>query len=165
MHVRWTADERPAWLATLEAEERQHLESLRESIGALAKEEKPRPRQINALLVSAIQAQVALMRMSRVFPDRASTRRTDVNRALGHGPTAALARELHRGWKALGVSDPTLEVLLRQVVLTIGDRTRTARANLFVDLVPDLRKGVDPGAHRSLAAEGAGQFLATCLEE
>ena len=158
----WTAEERNLWTATLELEERDRIGSLRASINALEAEEMPAPHQINALLVSALQAQATLMRMSRVFPNPSSSRLNDVTRALGHGPTVALASELGRAWKVLGMSDPALVVLLRQVICTVGEQTRRARAELFVNLIPNMRRGVDPQACTGLAAEGSGQF-SSCL--
>lgn len=153
------------WLATLESEERDRVDSLRASIDAVAAAEMPTPDRVNALLVSALQAEVTLMRMSRVFPDAAATKRTDVAKALGHPPTAALAYELHRAWKALGVSDPTVAVLLRQVMRTVGEQTRSARVKFFVHLLPKLQRGVDPNAHKSFAAEGPGQWFLAYRQE
>ena len=142
------------WTASLEAEERDRLESLRARINEFQTEERPTHRQINALLVSAVQAQITLMRMSRVFPKSSSTKYINLISAKSHGPTAALAFELHRCWKVLGVSEPTLKVLLRQAVTAVGKKTRSARLALFVDLKPGVRHGVDPEACMRFMAEG-----------
>lgn len=155
------AEERGLWTATLEEEEQHRRASLRAGINVLEAEEMPTPSQINALLASALQAQVTLMRMSRVFPSISSSRRTDVTNALGHGPTAALAGDLHRAWNVLGITGPTLIDLLRQVVFTVGTETQSARMDLFAAVIGSMRRGVDPKARASLAAEGSGQTLAT----
>lgn len=146
-------------MATLEAEEHDRLLSLRASMIAFEAEGTPTRPQLNALLVSALQAQVTLMRMSRVFPNLTSSKRTDVTVALSHGPTAALARELHRVWHVFGLTDPTLRDLLRHSVFAVGELTRRSRSKLFPALIPKLRKGVDPNVLPGLAAEGPGQVF------
>lgn len=151
------------WMATLEEEERDRLDSLKASISVFETKKTPEPQQINALLVSALQAQVTLMRMSRVFPNHSLSRSTHVSSALSHEPTAALACELHHCWKTLGVSGPTLEVFLRDAVFAIGEQTRRARGKLFANLLP-RKRGADLKAHTYLAAEGSGQFPAICVE-
>lgn len=153
------AEEKKLWIATLEAEERARLSSLRASTEELKGEEVLLPRQVNALLVAALQAELTLMRMSRVFPSISSSRCTDVSSALGHGPTAVLASRLHHFWRALGVTQPTLKVLLREIALAVGEQTRMARMELFVGTVRNMRRGVDPKARSSLAAEGGGQLF------
>lgn len=150
------ADERNSWTATLEAEEHERLRSLRASMAVF--EAGPLTRfRVNELLVLALQGQVTLLRMSRVFQDRTAAKRIDLCRAVGHGPTLALAGELRRCWKALGVSDTTLKVLLRLAVVTIGTQTRETRVALFLDLRPRVMRGVDAKAGEALAAEGSGQ--------
>lgn len=153
-----TAEEWHTWIETLEAEEHERLESLRARTSALGAEETPAPNHIRALLTSALQAQVTLMRMSRVFPDHSSSKLIDVTSALGHGPTVALACELRRCWAVLGVTGRTLETLLQRVVLAIGRVTHKARLELFTGLIPKMRRGVDFRARTGLAAEGSGQI-------
>lgn len=80
----------------------------------------------------------------------------DPTSALGHAATAGLAHELQRCWKALGLTGCTVEDLLRRALFTAGRKTRRARQALFVGLVPNMRRGVDPKARTSLAAEGSG---------
>lgn len=152
-----TAQEKAAWIESLEAEENARRESVRAAVQAFEARQVPTRREINALLASAFGGQVTLSRASRVFPDRSAGKCSDVARAMAHGPTAALAGWLHHCWRSLGVTYSTLEVLLRQAVFTVGAETRDARRRLFLDLVPKLRRGVDPNAHAAFAAEGAGQ--------
>lgn len=140
----------------LEAEELERLDSLKARISEFGADETRTPSQINALLVAGLQAQITLMRMSRVFPRRASSRTVDVASALAHRPTAGLARELYHCWKALGLTKTTLKDILTQVVSAIGKQTLTARGGLFVDLQPGVWRGVDPKAGMSLMAEGSG---------
>lgn len=154
----WAADERKLWLEVLEAEERERLRSLRANMSALAANEAPTRYHINALLVSALQAQVTLFRMSRVFPDLSFGRRLNRVRALRHEPTVLLAGQLRRCWRELGLTDATLRALLSLAVKAAGTRTASRRELLFSELVPGLRRGVDPNAQRALAAEGAGQW-------
>lgn len=154
--MRWTGEERRLWLATVEAEEQDRLRSLTAGTDALAAEKALVPHRVNALLVSALQAQFTLMKVSRVFPGPMSTKCMDVQKASGHGATASLAHGLHRAWNTLGVAGPTLEALLRRVVLTVSEQTRTARARLFIGVQPSMSRGVDPEARTSLAAEGSG---------
>lgn len=125
----------------------------------LRAEERPRREQINALLVSVLQAQATLLRMSRVFPDLSASRRMSAVAALDHGLTVALARQLHRSWRALGVTVSTQKVILRDALLTVGKQTTTRRKELFLGVQSLVRKGIDPKAHQSLAAEGLGQLL------
>lgn len=151
------AEERNLWTAVLEAEERGRLESLRARMKTLEAKESLTRYQVNALLVSAIQGQVTLLRMSRVFPERAATRLLSLSSAVRHSPTVSLAGQLYRCWRALGVTDPTLEALLRHAVSDAGNRTWKHREDLFSNLTPKLRRGVDPKAHAALEAEGSGQ--------
>ena len=151
------AEEWVAWVASLEAEEQERLESLRASIDAFESEETPTHSHLNAVLVSALQGQATLLRASRVFPERAASKRVDMSRALRHGPTVMLACQLLRCWSVLGVTDSTLKNLLRQVFNAVGARSRIARGELFMDLVPHLRSGIDPKAQAAFAAEGSGQ--------
>lgn len=151
------ADERRLWIRVLEAEERERLESMRASLSAFESQADPTAEHIDALLVAALQGQLTLFRMSRVFPKLGASKCVDVSRALRHGPTAALACQLRRCWGALGVTDATLKSLLREAVTAVGIQTRSARVKSFSVLIPNLQRGVDPNAHEALAAEGAGQ--------
>ncbi|PHJ23959.1 hypothetical protein CSUI_002190 [Cystoisospora suis] len=158
-----TTAEREQWISTLEWEELDRLSSLLSSIHAFAKEERPARRHIEALLVAALQGQSTLMRMSRVFPDASFRRCLSVPAALRHSITLTLAKELRLCWKTLGVEDSTLQRVLEQSLTSIGAWTSRARAELFVNLTPRLRRGVDPKAHAALAAEGA--VMKTAIQE
>lgn len=127
------------------------------SLRQLEGEEAPTPAQINALLVAALQAQITLMRTSRVFPKRYLPKELDVTNALGHGPTAALACELYKSWKALGVTGHTLKSLLLQAVFTVTKLTEKARSKLFEAVLPKVRHGIDPRARESFLEEGRSQ--------
>lgn len=151
------AEEKKLWIASLEEEEKDRLGSLLASMNALEPAENPTPHQVNALLVSAFLGQLTLMRASRVFPDRSSSKRTNVDLALAHAPTAELARRLHHCWKALGVTPTTLRTLLQQAVFTVGTQTRDVRASLCTDLLRHPRRGVDPRAQKVFTAEASGQ--------
>lgn len=155
-----TVEERGSWIATMEAEERDRLDSLRARISEFEAGETTTPHQVNALLISALQAQITLMRMSRVFPDHSFGKLTDVTSALAHSPTAALACELYYCWKVLGVAAATLKSLLFEVLLRLGKQTRKARWKLFVDVKPNFRRGVDAKALISFIEEGSGPYLA-----
>ncbi|PHJ20707.1 hypothetical protein CSUI_005456, partial [Cystoisospora suis] len=148
-----TADETRLWLEVLEAEERKRLESLRVGMSAFDAGVPPTWSQVNALLVSATQGQITLMRMSRVLSDHGVSKRLSLSRVAKHTPTVALARELRRGWGALGLTRPTLQALLRQAVVTVGEQTRASRVKLFWDLMPGGASRIDPKAHKALAAE------------
>ena len=152
-----TAEESKTWVAALEAEENERLESLLASINAFEAEETPTQSRVNALLVSALQGQLTLMRMSRVFPERKATKRLDVSRALRHRLTLELASRLHRCWRSLGLTGSTVKQLLREAFTAVGAQTRTARVKLFSDLIPTQGRGIDPKAHVALEAEGSGQ--------
>lgn len=145
------------WVKSLEAEENDRLESLNASISAFEAAKTPTTDQVNALLISAFLGQLTLMRVSRVFPDRCSGKGTNVSLGLSHAPTALLSRRLHHCWKALGVTHFTLRALLQQAVFTAGAQTRNSRTGLFMNLIPYLRRGVDPKAQVAFAAEGSGQ--------
>lgn len=123
--------------------------------------ESPTRCQINALLVSALQAHVTLFRMSRVFSERAATKHLSLTLAVRHSPTVALACELRRCWSALGVADSTLKAFLQLAVVTIGSQTRTTRVKFFLDLMSHVRRGIDPKAQKALAAEGSGEQSTT----
>lgn len=151
------AAERELWISTLESEELERLSLLRSAIRSYATEERPGRRHINAVLVAALQGQSTLMRMSRVFPDGSAGRCLSVPSALRHEITLALAKELRLCWKYLGVEDSTLQHVLERSLTSIGTWTRRARSGLFVDLIPNMRRGVDPKARAALAAEGAGE--------
>lgn len=120
-------------------------------------EETPTRSQTNTLLVSALQGQVTLMKMSRVFHDPSSSRRVSPNRALRHGATAALACELRRCWRILGVTDSTLKLLLRQAITAVGSYTRDVRARLVTELMPSAGQRTDAKADAALVAEGSGK--------
>ncbi|PHJ22975.1 hypothetical protein CSUI_003173, partial [Cystoisospora suis] len=158
-----TAKERKSWIDLLEAEEIERLRSLRASMNAIGAEGVPTSSQINALVVSALQGQVTLMKMSRVFYDPALNRRMSLTRALRHSTTVALACELRRSWRILGVTDATLKLLLRHAVTALGSYTRDARARLFTDPIPSLRQGTDAKAHAALVAEGSA--FAAAIQE
>lgn len=154
-----SAGERKLWISVLEAEERERLRSLRASASAFESQAAPTAEHMNALLVAALQGQLTLFRMSRVFPQSGASKSVDVSRAALHGPTAALARRLRQCWGSLGVTDSTLKLLLRDAVTAVGIQSRMARVKLFLDLIPHLRRGVNPRTHEALAAEGSGQCL------
>lgn len=143
-------------MAALEAEEYERLESLRASINALELKETPTRYQFNAVLVSALQGQITLWRMSRVFPAPSGGKRVDISLALRHGPTLELAWRLRHCWRALGVTDGTLEVLLQQALIAVRASTRDIRAELFSEVSPHLQRGIDPKARAALEAEGSG---------
>ena len=145
----------------MEKEEREKLESLREGMKALESGETLTPNQINALLISAVQGQITLLRMSRVFPDPSLSRRVDLTRAVRHGPTMELASELRLHWSALGVTDFTLKCLLRRAIAFVGSYTRRDREQVFAGMKPNFRSGVEPEAKNALAAEGAGKQFRT----
>ncbi|PHJ20751.1 hypothetical protein CSUI_005411 [Cystoisospora suis] len=150
-----TAGERMSWLRILEAEERDRLESLRASMDALKTESTPTSVRVNALLASALQAQITLMKMSRVFPDHAVSRRVDPTRALRHGATVALASELRRCWEFLGVTERTLKDLLWLALNAISRRTLLDRQELFPDTGRKPRhKEPQPKPEEALVAEG-----------
>ncbi|PHJ22976.1 hypothetical protein CSUI_003174, partial [Cystoisospora suis] len=149
-----TAEERASWTEVLEAEERERLTLLRSCVDAFEVEGTPTRSQVNDLLVLAIQGQVALMRMSRVFPEHALKRSLSLTHAAYHSPTMALACELRRCWRILGVKNSTLKIVLRHAIAAAGKRTWDIRENLFLGLVPNLRRGIDPKAREALAAEG-----------
>ncbi|PHJ18803.1 hypothetical protein CSUI_007370, partial [Cystoisospora suis] len=153
VHV--AAGERMSWLRILEAEERDRLESLRASMDALKTESTPTSVRVNALLVSALQAQITLMKISRVFPDHAVSRRVDPTRALRHGATVALASELRRCWDFLGVTERTLKGLLWLSLNAISRQTLPDRQELFPDIGRKPRhKEPQPKPEEALVAEG-----------
>lgn len=156
-------EEKPLWTASLEEEENERLQSLSACINDISRE-SPTPDQLNALLVAALQGQMTLIRASRVFPDRSSSKRLNVTHALAHGPTAELARRLHHAWQVVGVSDLTLKAILQQAVFAIGTQTREARTALIAEVIPCLRRGVDPKAQAAFAAEGRGQCQIVFLD-
>ncbi|PHJ15058.1 hypothetical protein CSUI_011131, partial [Cystoisospora suis] len=147
-----TLEESDLWIHDLEAEEMERLHSLAATRTAF--EADPTTDRLNDLLTAAFRSQVTLMRASRVFPDRPGCRGIAMGPALAHSATAALAGQLRDCWRALGVTSPTLSALLRGVVATVGSQTRASRAKLFVDLVPRVRRGVDPKAQEAFVAEG-----------
>lgn len=149
--------ERVLWVATLETEERERLQSLKASMGGLEREGAPAPEQINALLVSAFEAQTTLLRMSRVFPARSDNRRLDLEKALKHRPTMELAWQLYRCWRALGVTAATQKLILRDALLAASTKTASIRSRLFVNLQKNWKRGIDRNAHAGFAAEGSGQ--------
>ena len=155
------AEERTLWTAVLEAEENERLKPLRANMKALESGETLTPNQINGLLVSAVQAQITLLRMSRVFPEAAANRRVDVTSAVRHGPTMELASELRLHWSALGVTDSTLKLFLRRAIAFVGSYTRRDREQVFADTKTNFRYGVEPEAKNALAAEGAGKQFRT----
>lgn len=157
-----TAQERAAWLASLEQEENERLSALVAAAHAFEVEQPPALARVNSLLIAAFQGQVTMMRASRVFHARSSGSCTDITQAMAHDPTAALAHRLYHCWRVLGVTRPTLKALLRQVVYTVGSETRRARAGFFVGLMPDLRRGIDPKAHAAFVAEGSGECGVEC---
>ena len=144
-----------SWTSVLEAEENERLKSLRANMKALESGETLTPNQINSLLISAVQGQVTLFRMSRVFPETTANRRVNLTSAVRHGPTLELACQLHRCWRALGVTDSTLKLFLRHAFSFAGAWTLHAREELFSSVKPNVRTGVDPKAQDALAAEGS----------
>ena len=145
------------WISVLEKEEHERVKSLRASLNGFQSQATPTPYQINALLVSALQGQVTLLRTSRLFPELNESKIVAVSRALRHGPTAVLARELRHCWRVLGVTDSTLRILLRTAVKAVGAATRKARVQFFIDLPPIPRSQQDPKVHVAFEAEGSGQ--------
>ncbi|PHJ16816.1 hypothetical protein CSUI_009367 [Cystoisospora suis] len=150
-----TPEEVTLWTEVLEAEEQAKLASLRSRRTAFETGEMRTPSETRALLAAAVEAQFTLMKMSRIFRDRAGHKRVNLREASSHIPTLALAGELSRSWKALGVTEPTLKILLPLIVITLGTNTRPERAAVFRLLKPRVTKGVDPPAQRALVAEAA----------
>lgn len=164
--MRRTAEERDSWLGVLEAEERRRLEVLNASLRAY--EAEPSPEQVNDLLVSALQAQATLTRMSRVFPLGNTHRLVDPGNVLSHSPTLALVCQLRRCWTALGVTDSTLSTILRDFLARAVDRTRPlhGHADAFCPSEAAFRKDYrlsDEGSGWSLPAFGRdGGTLGIC---
>lgn len=142
----------------LEAEEEETLRSLSASMRAIQGEENPTAQQIDSLLVAAFQGQLTLMRASRVFPHRLSSKRVSLFYASGHHKTAELARQLHKCWRDLGVTGSALQALLQQCVFSAGTQTREIRSQLVAGLPPSRRRGIDLKAQAAFAAEGEGQW-------
>ncbi|PHJ15497.1 hypothetical protein CSUI_010692 [Cystoisospora suis] len=149
-----TADERASWLAVLEAEELQRLDFLSATVDAFETEERPTSEKASDLLVSVLQAETAVLRMSRVFPSGTRRRGMNTLEALGHAPTAALASLLGRCWRALGVSDFAQKNLIRSALSGVGAESAAHRKSLFAGVQQRRRSGIDPKAPGSLAAEG-----------
>lgn len=150
-------DEKGTWTAALEAEERQRLGPLKAHLEGLEAGRRRTPEEINAVLVSALQAEITLLRMTRVFPRACASRRMNVMDALAHGPTAELGWQLYRCWRALGVSEGTQKVILRDVFTVVGAETANYRKELFRATLATADKGTGPEVHNSLAAEGSGK--------
>lgn len=160
-----TVGERKSWIAVLEAEERERLESLRASSTPFRTGDKPTPLQVNALLIAALQGQLTLLRVSRVFPQLSASKCMDISRALRHEPTVALACQLHHCWRVLGVGDSTVTRLLHQAVMTVGTRTWNAREALYSDPARQPPEESGSKAHAVFAAEGSGSCLRVAEEE
>lgn len=153
-----TARERKAWLISVTHEENQRLKALRAAVKALESEKTPDLNQINQVLVTAFQGEITLMRASRVFHARSTGKRINLTQAMVHLPTVALAQTLHQFWRSVGVSESTLEILLRHVVHSIGAATRSTRASLVLGVDADVRWGkLDPHALEAFVAEGSGE--------
>lgn len=84
----------------------------------------PSSGQISVLLVSALQAHATLMRMSRVFPATGCNRLVDPGSVLSHSLSLRLAQQLRRCWRALGVTDSALRVILKIALRSAVDQTR-----------------------------------------
>ncbi|PHJ16321.1 hypothetical protein CSUI_009864, partial [Cystoisospora suis] len=153
-----TADEQHLWMSSLEEEEDQTLRSLSASMEAI-QGENPTVEQIDSLLIAAFQGQLTLMRASRVFPHRFSTKRVSVFFAAGHHKTAELACQLHKCWSHLGVSGSVLQSILQQCVFSAGTQTREVRLRLAGGVSPSRRRGIDPKAQAAFAAEGKVIFV------
>lgn len=151
------AEERSLWMEVLEAEERARLHTLRARTDALVAEEHPAPAQIGDLLVSALQSQTTLARLTRLFPLSTDSARIDKARALDHAPTTELACQLRRCWSALGVTATTQKVILREALLAVGTSTARVRARFFGRLDRALWKESGLKPHEGFAAEGSGQ--------
>ncbi|PHJ14820.1 hypothetical protein CSUI_011370, partial [Cystoisospora suis] len=149
-----TAEEERMWTAMLEEEEGDRSRALRSAMDAVEKEETPTERQLSALLVSMLQADVTLMRMSRVFPDPLSRTMTSATNGLRHSPTCELASQLHRAWQTLGITKPTVVAVVQHVVSAVGKLTARERVVLFKGVIPDHLRGTDLPALASFTAEG-----------
>ncbi|PHJ18995.1 hypothetical protein CSUI_007176, partial [Cystoisospora suis] len=151
-----TANEKGLWASVLQTEERERLQSLQASMQAFEKGVAPTPRQVNALLVAALQAQFTLMRMSLVHRDALGSGRLDLTWALLHRPTVELACDLRRCWEMLGVPDSTLKPLLQEAVISIGCFTGVIREKLFGgrDVKPRPQRARDREAQDPLETEG-----------
>lgn len=159
--ARLTGEEKSSWLILLEAEERQRLQSLSASLDAFGSQRQPTPAQVNDLLVSALQGQTTLMRMSRVFPAFKANRLLDAEEVLHHPLTCALAGHLRRSWTLLGVKDSAVGVLLRRLLASALSRRRLVFSQ--VQPLPDAHQTAGPAskARQRFAVDGPGQSRPT----